>query len=998
MIPPTFKSSVAAVVFAASVLAVSPIEAQKSAIDSTSDASSSVSLGKLAETFSPAEHLDLRGDQVGYRLPRGVTATIVGTTYEQVIGINGKIRRPLSAITSKVTFELSNGKEKATTAPQLLTIPGRMKPGSDANPKPEVIPALQEWVGTTGVFTPGANARIVIRSGDGRKGKPTLHQRMEIFARDFEELTGKPISVVEGKAAAPGDFFVTLEAGAEVTALGVEGATLAVTDSLKIHALDPIGAFWATRTILQVFKQHQNTFPRGFIADYPQYPLRGFVYDVARKPAKLEAIRDVMKVMSYYKLNDFQLHLNDNFIWLHEYSDSPNEGGATAEQKQTAIQDVMKAAPTAFRLESDIKGKDGTALTSSDYYFTKDAFGKLIDESRAFGVNIVPELDIPGHALSFVRVRPDLMYRGKVHKSHDVERAAMLDASTDVFDPKTGRTYREETLAFIEGVFDEYLVGKNGKPPVFRDAVVHIGTDEYYGEAEDYRAFADALLKYVKGRGFTPRLWGSLNAKPGKTPILADGVQMHVWSLYWQQPQPAINAGFDIINVLDVTSYVVPNGTGNVGGYGDLLNLQSIYSENWQPNIMQQQVVIPGHPKMLGAQWALWNDNSFRRDTGLIDFDLFERIHQNCAVFAEKTWSTGENGTYPEFMKRVASLDLPPNANPRHAVKFKGGTLIEMEFEGKLDDGSGNAFHAKSSEGVTFEKGKNGQALALNGGRSFVKSGVENVAPGYTAEFWVKRESDSTDPQVLFSSATGTFYAVQKGTGKIGISRDTWDYSFDYTLPVNQWVKLNLVSAGRSLTLFADDQPIGSPKRHLFPESHKFNSFIFPLEFIGAEKNAFKGQLDSLKITKAAPPDMSRVIPHSSLRATASSEQGSGPDGDISKAFDGDATTYWHSRYSPKDPAPFEIVVQLEHPETLDTVSFLPRQGNNNGAIQAADLFLLNGEGSWDKIASYSGGGDETSVQGISFPPRKTRAVKLVIRQGVAGFGTLAELNLHRAP
>lgn len=394
---------------AASALFAPAQAAEKNPGDVRSDASGS--LAKLGVDFDPSKHLDLRGDKIGYRLPSGVTATVIGTTYEQVIGFDGKIRRPLSDVVSKVTFELSDGGSKAPTGTQLLTIPGRLKTVADANPKPEVIPALQEWSGSTGVFTPALKPRIVIRPGDARKGKPTLQQRMEVFALDYQELTGKAIPVVEGAAPEAGDFFVTLESTPDADALGKEGSTLTVTDTLKINAIDPIGAFWATRTILQVFKQHQNTFPRGFAADYPQYPLRGFMYDVARKPASMETIRNVMKVMSYYKLNDFQLHLNDNFIWLHDYSAGPNGPNSTAEQKQAAIKDVMAAAPTAFRLESDTKGKDGTPLTSTDHFFTKDAFGKLIDDSRVYGVNIVPELDIPGHALSFVRVRPDLMYR-----------------------------------------------------------------------------------------------------------------------------------------------------------------------------------------------------------------------------------------------------------------------------------------------------------------------------------------------------------------------------------------------------------------------------------------------------------------------------------------------------------------------------------------------------------------------------------------------------------
>ena len=132
---------------------------------------------------------------------------------------------------------------------------------------------------------------------------------------------------------------------------------------------------------------------------------------------------------------------------------------------------------------------------------------------------------------------------------------------------------KPETLDFVQSVFDEYLVGENGEEPVFRTPVIHIGTDEYYGNAEDYRAFADAMLKYVKERGYTPRLWGSLSAKKGKTPVDGTGSQIDVWSLGWQNPHLALEHNFDIINIVDVTSYIVPSGTGSVGGYGVLLNL-----------------------------------------------------------------------------------------------------------------------------------------------------------------------------------------------------------------------------------------------------------------------------------------------------------------------------------------------------------------------------------------------------------------------------------------
>lgn len=812
---------------------------------------------QAAEKFDATQQLNLSGSKIRFRLPTGIDAQIIGSTHKQVIGLDGTIRRPISEATSQVTIALSDDKGNTSHVTVPLTIPARSKAANGANQKPAVVPALQEWLGSKGTFTPNSDSRIVIRTVDAHQGKPTLRQRMDRFAADYLDVTGSKITVVEKGAAEAGDFFVTLDAETGVSQLGEEGYRLSITDRVVINASEPIGAFWATRTILQLMKTSNNALPCGYAADYPQYPVRGFMYDVGRKPASIEAVREVMKTMSWYKLNDLQLHLNDNFIWLHDYTNIPNKKGATDEQKKAAIKEVLDAAPTAFRLESSIQGADGTKLTAQDHAYSKKQFGSLIDDARVLGVNIVPEIDVPGHAMSLVKVRPDLMYRGGLSKPHDVERAAMLDASENIFDPKTGKTYREETLDFVKQVFDEYLVAEEGQQPVFRDAVVHIGTDEYYGSAEDYRAFADDLLKYVKARGFTPRLWGSLRAKPGKTPVVSEGVQMHIWSLDWASPKDSIEAGYDIINILDRSTYVVPNGTGNVGGYGDYLNLANLYSPHWHPHTMAGQNVIPGHPRLLGAQWALWNDNAFRRDTGLIDYDLFDRIQESCSVMAEKTWSTGTDRSYQAFTKVVNNIGTAPQSNPRYRIDTKTPLALDLLIDGeKLTDQSGNGFDSIQSENVGFAKDGQTRVLELRGGRSFVKNAVANIAPNYVAEFRVKRTSASQDPQVLFSSFTGKFFAVQAKTGKVGITRDTWQYSFDYTLPVGKWVDLRLVASGRSLTLFANGKEIGAPVRHLFPETHKYSSFIFPIDLIGDESQAFIGMLSGIKVTVETPPSM----------------------------------------------------------------------------------------------------------------------------------------------
>lgn len=800
-----------------------------------------VKIQELAKGFE--SKVDLSSNNIKYDVPAGVNVKILGSTLKQLVDLEGKIRQPISDMTTVVTFELSNGKETAKTEPLSLKLKGTIAQNPSGNAKVKVIPEVQEWVGGTGYFTSGPKTRIFMTNGDAETGKPDLEDRMEIFAEEYnfeiETFSGCPLNLFKAKPKA-GDISVELKD----VGVGDEGYQIETKDGiLYITAKTPLGAFWATRTIAQVFKQEQNRFPNGILVDYPQYRVRGMMYDVGRKPASLEHVYNIMKMMSYYKMNDLQLHLNDNFIWMANYTKIPNDKNATPEQKKAAIKEVLDANPSGFRLESKIVGKNGIALTSEDRFYTKKQFGDLIDDAREYGVNIVPELDVPGHAMSLVRVRPELMYRGQVTKQHDVERTAMLDASSDVFDPAIGKTYRQETMDYVKSVFDEYMDSIDGKDPVFRDAVVHIGTDEYYGNSEDFRAFADELLKYIRSKGFTPRYWGNLDHKRGKTPVTSEGVQMHIWSNGWMAPQSALDMGYDIINILDGHSYIVPSGSGSVGGYGDFLNLAHNYTQAWHPHIMGNRVITPGHPKLLGAQFALWNDNSFMGDKGLIDYDLFDRVQQSAAVYAEKTWNTGAARPYDEFVQLTKSVDMPNHFNPTYRNNLKEGeTIYEANFENKKFD---------DKENVEFAAGKIGQALILKGGESYVENDLENIAPPYAASFWVKRNSDSKDEQVLFSSATGAFKAVQKETGKVGLTRDTWDYSFDYELPVNEWVQLTVVTtADRKVTLLVNGVDKGTIKRTKFPDSHKFSSFVFPIEYIGAKANAFKGAIDDVKIIK----------------------------------------------------------------------------------------------------------------------------------------------------
>ena len=128
--------------------------------------------------------------------------------------------------------------------------------------------------------------------------------------------------------------------------------------------------------------------------DYPRFETRGFLFDVARKAVSLDMMKEVSRTMRYYKMNDLQIHLNDNYIWLEDYGKYNTE-------------DEGFKAYEAFRLESSLKNENGESPTAKDYHMTKEEFKTFIQEERAVGMKIVPEIDVPAHAVSFTKVWPD---------------------------------------------------------------------------------------------------------------------------------------------------------------------------------------------------------------------------------------------------------------------------------------------------------------------------------------------------------------------------------------------------------------------------------------------------------------------------------------------------------------------------------------------------------------------------------------------------------------
>lgn len=489
------------------------------------------------------------------------------------------------------------------------------------NQKPFVIPELKEWKGKQGEFVPGPDTKIVCDKED-----PELVRIANILSADYKEMFGVDIPVAYDKAR-KGDFVMKLKSKSD---LGKEGYTIDIADKVTVTASHYAGVYWSTRTLLQIAEQSDShSLPKGYIKDFPDYDIRGFMMDCGRKFIPMDYLKDFMKAMSYYKMNTFQIHLNDNGF------------------KQFFGHDWDKTY-AAFRLECDTY----PGLTSRDRYYTKQEFIDFQKESASLFVEIIPEIDAPAHTLAFSHYNKALG-----SKEYGMDHL-------DLFNP--------DTYKFMDGLFKEYLEGEN---PVFVGPKVHIGTDEYSNKdqkvVEKFREFTDRYIKYVESFGKQACVWGALTHAKGETPVKSDNVIMSAWYNGYAEPKDMVKQGYKLISIPDGLLYIVPAA----GYYYDYLNTKYLY-ENWTPAHVGKAVFEEKDPAIIGGMYAVWNDHV---GNGISVKDIHHRSFPALQTLSVKMW-TGKNVSVPfeDFDAKRMSLSEAPGVNQLGRIGKNTGLVYQL--------------------------------------------------------------------------------------------------------------------------------------------------------------------------------------------------------------------------------------------------------------------------------------------------------------------------------
>lgn len=755
------------------------------------------------------------------KVPEGFKIKVRGTEFENIIDREGNITK-YNINDTKVSVLLEVYKEsdesKSATKNIDVVIPGKasLYPDifnnvSNPNAEPTVIPKLQEWYGLNGSFILTNSSRIILNDINN----VDLKKVANLFNEDLNDFIGFKLEVIQGNEGEVKQGDIYIESLIEdIYDLGDEGYFTTVNDSIKIKAPTYTGSLYGTITLLQILWQasNNNTIPCGVIRDYPKYEIRGVMLDVARMPMSIDFVRDYAKILSWYKLNEFHLHLNDN-QWAN--------GDYTNPASWDNVYD-------AFRLES--KNNPGLKPNNNDLndpYYTQEQYKSLESIANDYGMEVIPEIDSPAHSLTFTQYMKE--------KGTPINSTKYWFDHIDI-DNELGKT-------FIKGLLDEFI---DGEDPVFSGDTVHLGIDEYDTTVGDkFRQYAADLCNYVISKGKTPRVWGSLKPYSGTT-MLPEGTVIDVWNTGWEDPVARIKEGYDLVNVPQPYTYITPSRW-----HKDFMDTQNVYN-NWEPNIFGGVTLAMGEPQLLGGKMAIWGDESME---GIVEADLHERLLPAVATLSEKTWTgTTDDKDYFKFMKTFNALKEGPNTTVGRDVESNTELVLKYDFENSnANDSSSNKYNG-AIENSEFANGNDSKTLKFNG-ENVLETPLTAISYPYTASFDINVD-DIGKEMNIFSGVDGELKIKEDGT--IAIRRSFYEQKFNYKLKKGQWTNITIVGTFQALSLYVDGEFIEqlySYRAHdnsIISGQDLYTTFVLPLESIGEN---FTGEMDNVEIYNTVMPD-----------------------------------------------------------------------------------------------------------------------------------------------
>ena len=321
---------------------------------------------------------------------------------------------------------------------------------SDTGRNYAIIPAPVSLVESGGDFVFSDKSRIIVTK---------LTDETRLAADFLAGLVGNPsdleVAIEEGDKAKKDCVFMSID----TTVGNNEGYILDIRPKrITIKAGSASGLFYAIQTIRQLLpaevEKHEKvenislSVPACIIKDEPRFAYRGMHLDVGRHMFPVEYIKRYIDMMALHKMNRFHWHLTEDQGWRIEIKKYPRLTEVGAFRKETIV------------------GHGGTKPAEFDGkpyggFYTQDEVRDIVRYARARFVTIIPEIEMPGHALAALASYPELSCTGG-----PFEVATKWGVFNDVY-----CAGKEQTFHFLEDVLSEVI-------DLFPGEYIHIGGDE----------------------------------------------------------------------------------------------------------------------------------------------------------------------------------------------------------------------------------------------------------------------------------------------------------------------------------------------------------------------------------------------------------------------------------------------------------------------------------------------------------------------------------------
>jgi hexosaminidase len=507
----------------------------------------------------------------------------------------------------------------------------------DAVGAPALIPQPVSMTPRQGRFT--LTRRTVIWTD--RASEAIAHQ----LARYLEPATGLNLRVQVGGPLSPAA--IVLRRDASLKKLGPEGYRLDVRPArIVARAPEAAGLFYAIQTMRQllppeIFReapvaQIDWTIPALLIEDWPRFSWRGAHLDVGRHFMPKEFVKKYIDLLALHKLNTFHWHLTEDQGWRLEIKQYPRLTEVGAWRKETIVGHQARDR-SAWQFDKRPHGG----------FYTQEDAREIVAYGKARFVNVVPEIEMPGHAMAAIAAYPEIGVTGE-----PLEVATNWGIFSDILNAEPS------TVQFMQNVLGEVL-------EIFPSRYIHIGGDEADKAKWKVNPRIQARIRelgladeHELQSWFIRQMDAFLNAKGrrliGWDEILEGGLAENAVVMSWRGTKGGIaaaRAGHDVIMAPESHTYLnyyqAPDQAREPLGHPGLLPLDKVYG--FEPVPPELEPEFARH--VLGAQAQIWTE--YLEGPKNVEYQAFPRL----SALAEVVWTPIAQKNYDHYLARLAVHD-----------------------------------------------------------------------------------------------------------------------------------------------------------------------------------------------------------------------------------------------------------------------------------------------------------------------------------------------------